>query len=803
MSNESGDDVQCCRDDELEMLRSIYLNELEVLYDKGCPLITVQLHPSTADNVDEQYVRMSLILYLPAGYPDAIPDIKIQNPRGLSDEKLQRIVDDLCSKAEERKGSAMLFELIECAKDHLTAGNRPSCQCAICLYGFTEQDVFTKTKCYHYFHSHCLSRYVTHQLGESDTDKPPEHSEDEDRREVFCPVCRVPVTFVVPDDTDFPPPASALDDSFTVTEDLKQLQNKMADLYKKQRDKGGIIDVEAEKKKFLLEISSVPSKTQPSPDAEQTSVQSSTSEEKHSDMNQQKKELILPRNKSSEESQNSTSASKQTTSWYQRDNRRARGLNYTHSRNSGKHNRYQKMKKNYRGFDEEHSRKSLIQELEAENYANTKSVSAVRNEGGKEKAQEDSETQQAVCPEFGTGIDDELSAIGSDTIQTCSASSKVECVQNKCHHSNRIHPGSDYVKRCQNCNCHSDFSKECVSDNDKKCVNVTHESPFDTDVTLPNRRSGDNRQHHRQREGHRQMRTDGSYTKKTQNEENYLKHSGWRANYRGNKQPEELMFKYKQNGNYNKSRQDFNRRFRYNSRSEQYNSDRKEVPRYRDVERSDFGVSIRAEEASLVQNVQDNLDQVTVDDSSNQSSKTYGSYNRRNYCSSRRTNKSQQEHCSYRNKYEDRPRNTINSCMEHHSPHQLQESSVSKNLGGSISSEAYTSDGYPKHPFRQPDVKKSDEANGTSFSPMKGQNSILKVHKTHDDHTAVFDNSSDCNENCKSTVDGVSPEELKRNNLALRNADTNHPVSRPPPGFAKKVVYGLPSVKPPPGFSQS
>lgn len=50
------------------------------------------------------------------------------------------------------------------AKEHLTEENIPCCQCTICLYGFADGDVFTKTQCYHYFHSHCLARYVRHAL---------------------------------------------------------------------------------------------------------------------------------------------------------------------------------------------------------------------------------------------------------------------------------------------------------------------------------------------------------------------------------------------------------------------------------------------------------------------------------------------------------------------------------------------------------------------------------------------------------------------------------------------------------------
>jgi E3 ubiquitin-protein ligase RNF25 len=46
------------------------------------------------------------------------------------------------------------------AKDCLTEGNIPRCECAICLDNFQEGDNFIKTHCYHYFHRSCLARYA-------------------------------------------------------------------------------------------------------------------------------------------------------------------------------------------------------------------------------------------------------------------------------------------------------------------------------------------------------------------------------------------------------------------------------------------------------------------------------------------------------------------------------------------------------------------------------------------------------------------------------------------------------------------
>lgn len=54
----------------------------------------------------------------------------------------------------------MIIVIIQLIREHLTRSNLPTDQCAVCLYGFREGDEFTKTECYHYFHSHCLAAHV-------------------------------------------------------------------------------------------------------------------------------------------------------------------------------------------------------------------------------------------------------------------------------------------------------------------------------------------------------------------------------------------------------------------------------------------------------------------------------------------------------------------------------------------------------------------------------------------------------------------------------------------------------------------
>ncbi|XP_035228270.1 E3 ubiquitin-protein ligase RNF25-like isoform X1 [Stegodyphus dumicola] len=250
--NES-DDLHSFLDVELEALQSIYVNEITIIKDElDSTSVSIDLYPATADNLHEQYVRMTLKFTLKEKYPEELPEINIRNPRGLSEEKLRSITDDLLSIAEKKKGNSMLFEMIEAAKEHLTAENRPSGECAICLYGFNEQDVFTRTECYHYFHSHCLARYSKNALENNENNTEAGTS----NFQLLCPMCRIPIQFEDSEEL-FPPPFAADDDTFIMNEEILELQKKMAELFQHQFEKGGIIDIEAEKNKFLLEISNV------------------------------------------------------------------------------------------------------------------------------------------------------------------------------------------------------------------------------------------------------------------------------------------------------------------------------------------------------------------------------------------------------------------------------------------------------------------------------------------------------------------------------------------------------------------
>lgn len=142
------------------------------------------MFPSTADDANQQFVCVTLEVIVTPNYPDCEPIIKLRNPRGLDDGTIEKLNQDIKDKCVEFIGQSVIFELIEVSfisevindekaffethyyffqliRERLTDSNMPSCQCAVCLYGFINGDQFTKTECYHYFHSYCLACHLT------------------------------------------------------------------------------------------------------------------------------------------------------------------------------------------------------------------------------------------------------------------------------------------------------------------------------------------------------------------------------------------------------------------------------------------------------------------------------------------------------------------------------------------------------------------------------------------------------------------------------------------------------------------
>lgn len=256
---------------EVEVLESIYLDELQVVKGNGRSSpweIYITLHPATAEDQDSQYVCFTLVLQVPTQYPHEVPQISIRNPRGLSDEQIHKISQALSHVAEAGLGTAMLYELIEKGKEILTDNNIPHGQCVICLYGFQEKEAFTKTPCYHYFHCHCLARYIQHMEHElqaqgREREQERQHTAPEEKAVgVQCPVCREPLVYDLASLKAAPEPQQPMELYQPDAESLRQ-QEERKRLYQRQQERGGIIDLEAERNRYFISLQQPPAPLEP------------------------------------------------------------------------------------------------------------------------------------------------------------------------------------------------------------------------------------------------------------------------------------------------------------------------------------------------------------------------------------------------------------------------------------------------------------------------------------------------------------------------------------------------------------
>ncbi|XP_052121375.1 E3 ubiquitin-protein ligase RNF25 isoform X2 [Frankliniella occidentalis] len=242
--------------EEIEALEAILMDDVSVKKSTGGTpyLVEADVFPATADDTDQQYVRVTLEVKLNPGYPDNPPEVLLRNPRGLDDERLRVIMEQIEEKCQSCCGDPILYDLIELVREHLTSSNLPACPCTICLYGFSDGDHFIKTTCYHYYHAYCLAEHATktEKFFREEQEKLPQFQRSQ-TFEVLCPICREPIKCDVETLSKAPLPLAVQSASIMEPDaKLRELQDYMSALYIQQKEKGGIIDPDAADSKVLL-----------------------------------------------------------------------------------------------------------------------------------------------------------------------------------------------------------------------------------------------------------------------------------------------------------------------------------------------------------------------------------------------------------------------------------------------------------------------------------------------------------------------------------------------------------------------
>lgn len=248
--------------DEAASLEAILMDDVTITRDEnGIPTqIDTTVLPTVGADTDRQYVCITLQVTPTPGYPDTSPMFLLRNPRGLDDHSINQIRTAVTAKLEESIGQPVVFDLIDVIREHLTESNLPTGQCVVCLYGFQSGDEFTKTDCYHYLHNYCLARHLTaskHNYDEELAKLPAWQQLQAPKYQPSCPVCREAISMSLEPLQAARPPAELENaPTFQLTDELKVMQSRMADLYLHQKSRGGIIDADGAEACSVISIDS-------------------------------------------------------------------------------------------------------------------------------------------------------------------------------------------------------------------------------------------------------------------------------------------------------------------------------------------------------------------------------------------------------------------------------------------------------------------------------------------------------------------------------------------------------------------
>lgn len=117
--------------EEIQLLSAMYTDEFVILEDgKGISTskVRVLLTPNTAMEDSSAFLKCTLTITLPREvnvpdsheqYPAALPEMVVSEERGMDESQVRDLVFKLREKSSELSGSAMLFQIIELARDTL------------------------------------------------------------------------------------------------------------------------------------------------------------------------------------------------------------------------------------------------------------------------------------------------------------------------------------------------------------------------------------------------------------------------------------------------------------------------------------------------------------------------------------------------------------------------------------------------------------------------------------------------------------------------------------------------------------
>jgi len=115
---------------ECEALEAIFMDDYISLKNNSVwkvktpyPHFKIHLSPLDISNDEEIYVSVDLVVKFTPLYPNALPELYLENEKGLSDNEIDDLLNSIKKLARELIGNEMIYEISQYIQDYLTEHN--------------------------------------------------------------------------------------------------------------------------------------------------------------------------------------------------------------------------------------------------------------------------------------------------------------------------------------------------------------------------------------------------------------------------------------------------------------------------------------------------------------------------------------------------------------------------------------------------------------------------------------------------------------------------------------------------------
>uniref|UniRef100_A0A0R3RZS4 RWD domain-containing protein n=1 Tax=Elaeophora elaphi TaxID=1147741 RepID=A0A0R3RZS4_9BILA len=249
--------------EEVEVLRSIYGDELVVeknLAENESPIVlSMKVQPPLSQSQCSTSVHV--VIELPEQYPKLSPKVYLRQQRGFDENSTNVLQKNIQEYIEANIDMPIIYDIFQMIQKFVeTEQNFPCTVCPVCLGGFSaEVGAFCISNCDHYIHQNCFMRYVSYTEDEikRELSEWPKDMQSKVDQVLKCPICRTPLS--EQDLSTVNRESITLDEAIVDKgkfefnwEEWRAKLKELQPIFERQKAKGGLIDLEEERKRYLI-----------------------------------------------------------------------------------------------------------------------------------------------------------------------------------------------------------------------------------------------------------------------------------------------------------------------------------------------------------------------------------------------------------------------------------------------------------------------------------------------------------------------------------------------------------------------